>query len=156
YIRDVLVTNEDKFIKGRALQRARSLLGDGLLTSEGDVHFRQRRMIQPAFHKARIAEYARLMVEFASRMADSWQDGDVRDIDHEMMRLTMQIGAKTLFRANVDDDADEIGAAMTSIVKLFNYLLLPFSEWFEKLPLPHSRRYRTAKDKLNSVIYGII
>jgi cytochrome P450 len=89
-------------------------------------------------------------------MADNWQDGDVRDIDHEMMRLTLQIVAKTLFNANVEDDADEIGAAMTSIVKLFNFLLLPFAQWLEKLPLPHSRRYRTARDKLNSVIYGII
>src|SRR6185369_3989244 len=155
-IRDVFVVNAHKFMKGRALQRAKSLLGEGLLTSEGEEHLRQRRMIQPAFHRARIAEYARSMVMYAERMSDEWQDGQVRDIDQDMMHLTLQIVAKTLFSADVSSDADEIGAAMTSMVKLFNYLLLPFSEWLEKLPLPQSKRFARAKDKLNDVIYGII
>src|SRR4051794_3124022 len=63
HIRDMLVVNADKFIKGRALQRSKVLLGNGLLTSEHEYHLRQRRMMQPAFHRARIAEYARSMVE---------------------------------------------------------------------------------------------
>ena len=155
-IRDVFVVNANKFVKGRALQRAKSLLGEGLLTSEGASHLRQRRMIQPAFHKTRIAEYARDMVEYGERMSNVWQDGEVRDIDKEMMQLTLQIVAKTLFSADVGGEADEIGAAMTELVHLFNYLLLPFSEWLEKLPLPHSKRFARAKEKLNSVIYGII
>jgi len=155
-IRDVFVVNAHKFMKGRALQRAKSLLGEGLLTSEGEKHLRQRRMIQPAFHRARIADYARSMVIYAERLSDEWKDGQVRDIDQDMMQLTLQIVAKTLFSADVSGDADEIGAAMTSMVKLFNYLLLPFSEWLEKLPLPQSKRFARAKDKLNDVIYGII
>jgi cytochrome P450 len=155
-IRDLLVVNAHKFMKGRALQRAKKLLGEGLLTSEGEAHLRQRRMIQPAFHRARIAEYALSMTEFAEKMSDSWCDGEVRDIDREMMHLTLQIVAKTLFSADVEDEADEIGAAMTSIVELFNYLLLPFSEWLEKLPLPQSKRFARSRDTLNSVIYGII
>ncbi len=155
-IQDLLVTNAHKFFKGRALQRAKGLLGEGLLTSEGDFHLRQRRMIQPAFHRTRIVEYARSMVHYAEKLSDGWHDGETRDIDKEMMHLTLQIVAKTLFSADIEDDADEIGAAMTSMVTLFNYLLLPFSEWLEKLPLPHSKRYRAAKEKLNSVIYGII
>lgn len=154
--RDVLIVNAHKFMKGRALQRAKGLLGEGLLTSEGEAHLRQRRMIQPAFHRTRIAEYARWMVEFGTKMSNTWRDGEVRDIDQEMMHLTLQIVARTLFSANVEDEADEIGSAMTSIVKLFNYMLLPFSEWLEKLPLPHSRRFALAKDTLNSVIYSII
>src|SRR5438445_13679766 len=72
HIRDLLVVSADKFIKGRALQRAKGLLGEGLLTSEGAAHLRQRRMIQPAFHRARIAEYARSMVEYVDKMADDW------------------------------------------------------------------------------------
>ncbi|MEP6849370.1 MAG: cytochrome P450 [Acidobacteriota bacterium] len=155
-IRDVLVVNAHKFVKGRALQRAKGLLGEGLLTSEGDMHLRHRRMIQPAFHRARIAEYAHAMVMYADRMAGSWQAGDVRDIDKEMMHLTLQIVAKTLFSADVTDEANEIGGAMTALVHLFNYLLLPFSEWLEKLPLPQSKRFAKAKETLNSVIYGII
>lgn len=155
-IRDVLVVNAHKFKKGRALQRARSLLGDGLLTNEGESHLRQRRMIQPAFHRTRIAEYGRSMVEFADTMSNGWVDGDVRDIDREMMHLTLQIVAKTLFSAVVDNEADKIGRSMSDLVALFNYLLLPFSEWLQKLPLPQSRRFANARDTLNSVIYGII
>lgn len=155
-IRDVLVVNAHKFMKGRALQRAKGLLGEGLLTSEGEAHLRQRRMIQPAFHRNRIADYAQSMVAYSEKMSNGWKDGDIRDIDQEMMHLTLQIVAKTLFSAEIVNDADEIGAAMTSMVKLFNYLLLPFSEWLEKLPLPQSKRFARAKDTLNSVIYGII
>ena len=155
-IRDLFVVNADKFEKGRALKRAKALLGEGLLTSEREEHLRQRRMIQPAFHRARIAEYAVSMVEYADAMASRWQNGETRDIDKEMMHLTLQIVAKTLFSAEVEDDADEIGAAMTTMVELFNFLLLPFSEWLEKLPLPHSIRFKRAKKKLDSVIYSII
>lgn len=155
-VRDVLVVNAHKFKKGRALQRAKSLLGNGLLTNEGESHLRQRRMIQPAFHRARIAEYARIMTEYAGRMSGIWRDGDVLDIDREMMHLTLQIVAKTLFSADVDDDADEIGASMTTLVEMFDYLLLPFSEWLQKLPLPHSRRFARARATLDSIIYRII
>ena len=155
-VRDVLVVNAHKFIKGRALQRARTLLGDGLLTSENEAHLRQRRMIQPAFHRLRIAEYARAMTEYADKMADSWRDGGVRDIDQEMMRLTLQIVAKTLFDANVESDADDVGRSLTTIVEMFNLLLLPFSEVLEKLPFPQSIRLRRARKTLDKIIYNII
>ena len=78
YIRDVLVTNNARFKKGRALQRAKRLLGEGLLTSEGDFWRRQRRLAQPAFHRQRIAAYARVMVEYAETSAARWQDGQVQ------------------------------------------------------------------------------
>ncbi|MGI9056443.1 MAG: cytochrome P450 [Pyrinomonadaceae bacterium] len=155
-IRDLLVVNAHKFKKGRALQRAKRLLGEGLLTSEGEAHLRQRRMIQPAFHRQRIAEYAKAMVYFGEQMRDEWQGGEVRDIDREMMRLTLQIVGKTLFNADVDDEADEVGKSMTTLIELFNYLLLPYSEWLEKLPLPQSKRFNTARETLNSIIYKII
>jgi len=100
-IRDVLVINAHKFMKGRALQRAKTLLGEGLLTSEGEFHLRQRRMIQPAFHRSRIAEYSRSMVAFAEETSESWHDGAMRDIDREMMHLTLRIVGKTLLSANV-------------------------------------------------------
>ncbi|MEP7212923.1 MAG: cytochrome P450 [Acidobacteriota bacterium] len=155
-IRDLLVVNAHKFMKGRALQRAKTLLGEGLLTSEGEFHLRQRRMIQPAFHRTRIAEYSRSMVEFAEEASDKWHDGQTLDIDREMMHLTLRIVGKTLFSANVEDDADAVGNAMTSVSKLFNYLLLPFAEWLQKLPLPQSKRFHGARNALNSVIFGII
>ena len=85
-----------------------------------------------------------------------WQDGDVRDIDREMIYLTLQIVGKTLFNAEVGDDANKIGAALNTMVELFNFLLLPFSEWLEKLPLPHSIRFKKARKTLDEIMYGII
>lgn len=155
-IRELLVTNHAKFIKGRALQRAKSLLGEGLLTSEKEFHLRQRRMIQPAFHRARINEYAKAMIDFSAQMADDWQNDEVRNIDHEMMRLTLNIVGKTLFNADVEKDAGEIGAAMTTIVSMFNFMLFPFSEYLEKLPLPPILRLKKARRTLDEVIYKII
>ena len=155
-VRDLFVVNAHKFMKGRALQRSKTLLGEGLLTSEGAFHLRQRRMIQPAFHRTRIADYARSMVEFADQMAQTWADGETRDIDKEMMRLTLRIVGKTLFSANVEDEEDDVGNAMTAVSKLFDFLLLPYSEWLQKLPLPQTRRFNRARATLNSVIYGII
>jgi cytochrome P450 len=155
-IRDVLVVNAHKFHKGRALQRAKALLGEGLLTSEDEFHLRQRRMIQPAFHKQQIAEYGRVMVDYTDRMADTWRDGETRNIHEDMMRLTLQIVGKTLFNADVEDEADEVGAAMKSFSDLFNFLLIPFSEWLQKLPLPHSKRFRHARDSLNTIVFDII
>ncbi len=155
-IRDLLVTSNAKFIKGRALQRSKKLLGEGLLTSEGAAHLRQRRMIQPAFHREKIKIYTEAMTEYAAKMANEWQAGEVRDIDQEMMRLTLQIVGKTLFSANVEDEANEVGEALTAIIKMFNYLLLPFSELLEKLPIPQARRFNRSKETLDKVIYGII
>ena len=155
-IRDLLVTNHSKFIKGRALQRAKGLIGEGLLTSEKEFHLRQRRMIQPAFHRARISEYAKSMIEFGEKMSSEWRDGDVLDIDKEMMRLTLWIVGKTLFNANVETEAADVGKAMSTIVSMFNFMLLPFSEVLEKLPIPPIRRLKNARQTLDEVIYKII
>jgi cytochrome P450 len=158
YIKDVLVTHHQSFMKGRALQRAKRLLGEGLLTSEGDFHRRQRRLAQPAFHRARIASYGAVMTAYAERATSDWQDGATLDISQEMMRLTLAIVGKTLFDADVESEADEIGAALTSVMELFDFLLMPFSELLEKLPLPlpHVRRFQKAKERLDSTIYRII
>ena len=156
FIRDLLVTNHNKFHKGRALKRAKKLLGEGLLTNEGESHLRQRRMMQPAFHRQRINAYAETMIEYGEKMANSWQGGETRDLSKEMMHLTLQIVGKTLFSANVEDEADEVGTAMTTLVELFDYLLLPFSEILEKLPIPQARRFERAKQTLDKIIYGII
>jgi cytochrome P450 len=91
----------------------RQAIGQGLLTSDGEFHKRQRRLVQPSFHYKRIAVYADVMVSFTRDMLDEWQSGDERDIAHEMMKLTMRIVSKTLFDADVSDDADSIGGAIT-------------------------------------------
>ncbi|MFL6229677.1 MAG: cytochrome P450 [Pyrinomonadaceae bacterium] len=155
-IREVLVNKQDYFHKGRALQRSKRLLGEGLLTSESEYHRRQRRLVQPAFHKKRIESYGDVMTAYAARQSARWQDGAQVDIAREMMHLTLSIVGKTLFDADVESDADDIGSALTEIMGLFNLLLLPYSEYIEKLPLPHVRRFERARAKLDRIIYRIV
>jgi cytochrome P450 len=156
YIRDVLITHHKNFMKGEGLQRAKRLLGEGLLTSEGEFHLRQRRLAQPAFHRHRIAGYAATMVDYTARMRDRWQDGETRDIAREMMRLTLAIAGKTLFDTDVASEADEIGNALSQAMALFNRVTLPFSQYLEKLPLPATRRFQKARQRLDATIYRII
>jgi Cytochrome P450 len=156
YIRDVLVTHNRKFMKGEGLQRAKRLLGEGLLTSEGEFHLRQRRLAQPAFHRQRIAGYAATMVEYAARDCDRWRAGETRDVAREMMRLTLAIAGKTLFDANVEGEADEIGKALTTTFELFNSLTLPFAQLLDRLPLPANKRFEKARGRLDATIYRII
>ena len=156
YIKDILVTNHQNFMKGLALQRAKRLLGEGLLTSEGDFHRRQRRLAQPAFHRLRIASYADVMTAHASQTGRSWNDNETLDISEEMMRLTLGIVGKTLFDADVKSDAQEVGEAMTVSMDLFNTLTLPFYELLQKLPLPQFRRFDDAKRRLDAIIFRLI
>ncbi len=156
YIRDVLVTHNDNFVKGLALQRARRLLGEGLLTSEGDFHRRQKRLAQPAFHRQRIASYGAVMTDYAARARDRWRDGERLDMAREMMRLTLAIVGKTLFDADVESDAREVGKAMSVVMDLFNMLTIPFIEIIEKLPLPQIKRFDKARARLDRIIYRLI
>jgi cytochrome P450 len=156
YIKDVLVTNHQNFIKGLALQRAKRLLGEGLLTSEGEFHRRQKRLAQPAFHRARVASYAAVMTDYAKRTREQWVDGNTLDMSEEMMRLTLGIVGKTLCDADVVSDAKEVGEAMTVVMDLFNTITIPFFELLQKLPLPQLRRFDTARAKLDTIIYRLI
>ncbi len=156
WIRDVLVTHQTQFIKSRMLERAKVLLGEGLLTSEGEFHKRQRRLVQPAFHRERLIGYSASMVDAAAQCRRQWSPGDRLDLAREMTRLTLAIVAKTLFSADVSSEADEIGAALTEVLGLFETALTPFSEWLEKLPLPSVRRFERARALLDRIIYGII
>lgn len=156
YIKDVLVTHSRNFIKSRGLERTKVLLGEGLLTSEGDFHHRQRRLIQPAFHRQRIAAYAVIMTDYGARMGERWQDGATVDIAQEMKRLTLAIAGKTLFNADVESEANEIGDALTVAMDEWRTRVLPFSELFDKLPLPGNRRLQRAQNRLDATVYRII
>jgi cytochrome P450 len=155
-IRDVLVTKDRSFMKGRALQRTKILLGEGLLTSEGDLHRRQRRLMAPAFHRDRVTRYAEVMIANAVRTADAWRDGETIDVAHEMMRLTLSVVAQALFGADVSGEADEIGTALTQLLENFNLTLSPLSAWLERLPLPRVRAMKSAIARLDRTIYSMI
>jgi cytochrome P450 len=156
WIKDILITHQTNFTKSRMLERAKVLLGEGLLTSEAEFHKRQRRLVQPAFHRDRLIGYGSAMAECAAQCRDRWKDGERFDVSREMNRLTLAIVARTLFSADVSSEADEIGLALTEVLGLFEMVLMPFSEWIEKLPLPSVRRFEKARARLDQTIYRMI
>ena len=156
HIKDILVTHNKSFMKGRGLQRAKRLLGEGLLTSEGAVHLRQRRLMQPAFHRDAVAGYGKTMVAYAERMRDGWVDGRTLDIAAEMNRLTLSVVGKTLFDADVESQAVEVGEALTGVMDTFWMMMLPFADAIERLPVPKLRRARMARVRLDQIIYRMI
>lgn len=155
-IEEVLVTLNQNFIKHFALRLNPLLLGKGLLTSEGDFWLRQRRLIQPVFVRSRIASYAPAMVEATLRMLADWQPGQHRNIHPEMMKLTLDIAAKTLFNADAASEAQDIAEAMRFLHHIFSVRfanLVPVPMW---LPSPNNLRLRRAVRQLDAIIYGFI
>lgn len=155
-IERVLVVDHAHFHKGRALEVAKRILGDGLLTSEGEYHRRHRRLLQPAFHRQQIAGYADVMVQHAATTAAAWQDGATVDMAAEMMRLTLAIVGATLFGANVERDANEVGAVLRRLMTLFDLLTLPFADVLDRLPIGPSRTWRTSRQQLDAIIGRMI
>jgi cytochrome P450 len=154
-IEDVLVNNARKYHKGRILQANKYLFGEGLLTSEGDFWLRQRRLSQPAFHRTRINAYATTMAEYTEEMAATWRGGEQRDIHEEMMQLALRIVGKTLFDADVTQDAKKVGETLDLLLHIAaNFgrtILIPI--W---VPTPRNIRAKLAIKRLEKVIYRII
>jgi len=154
-IEDVLVNNAKKYHKGRILQANKYLFGEGLLTSEGDFWLRQRRLSQPAFHRARVSAYAATMAEYAEQMLATWHSGEERDIHEEMMQLALRIVGKTLFDADVTKDAKEVGETLDILLQIAaNFgrtILVPI--W---VPTPRNIRAKLGIKRLEKVIYRII
>jgi cytochrome P450 len=155
-VKDVLVTNASKFFKGRGFEKAKRLFGEGLLTSEGEFHTRQRRLVQPAFHRQRITFFGDLISAYSRRAGRNWSDGVAVDVHQEMTQLTLAIAGKTLFDADVETEAEELGKALREALGLFDTVMNPFMQWLEKLPWGRSRRFQQARARLDATIYRII
>lgn len=154
----LLVTNAKNFHKAMSLRSNffYRLVGNGLLTSDGDFWRRQRRLAQPAFHKQRISNFGDVMVEYTERMLAGWKAGETRDLHRDMMRLTLEIVVKTLFDANVSADVDNVGRVLSEIVK-------PFAsqatlKWIlnNRLPTPAHRQFHRSVGEIDQIIYRII
>jgi cytochrome P450 len=157
FIREILVNQAHNFIKERTQKRMRILLGDGLITSDGETHRRQRRIAAPAFHRQRIQAYGDLMVERAAAMRETWKPGVEIDISNEMMRLSLQNVARTLFAQEVTPDIESINHEVNVIMKLYNFLIaLPRAEDYLHLPIPGLMRFRRARKHLDEVVHRMI
>ncbi len=155
-IRAVLVTHQRSFKKGPGFEAARIVLGDGLLTSEGDFHLRQRRMLQPAFHRRTVAGYAGIMVEEADRVGAAWADGEERDIAVDMSGLALRIVTRALFGTELDDEARDIGRAVAEVGEFFDYLTVALLPVLLRTPLPRVRRFRRGIAELEGATANVI
>lgn len=153
-VQEVLAEKHASFEKSHPLKRAKLLLGEGLLTSEGEFHRRQRRLLQPAFHRQRIASYTGAMACCAEEVQGRWQEGQDLDASAEMMRLSQRTVVRTLFNADVEDEEGRQAArALDILVGSFGLMLLPGSEVLFRLPLPAIRRLRRAQAELDRLIF---
>lgn len=155
-LREVLVTKNASFEKGIVLKNAKLMLGEGLLTSEGEFHLRQRRLCQPAFQPRSLGNYAAPMVEIAANFREEWTPGAVADVSKEMMRLTLSTVAKSLFNADVEGEAASIWSMLTHSMKMLNLLSYPFAPLLLRLPLPAKKKFYRNKEHLDALIYKMI
>ncbi|MGH9457097.1 MAG: cytochrome P450 [Thermoanaerobaculia bacterium] len=156
----VLLANNRNFIKHTFFWRhVTEIFGKGLVTNEGAPWLRQRRLMQPAFHRERIHGYGETMVEYAERMLGEWdrEAAAVRDVHDDMMRVTMEIATKTLFGADLShEEAAEIGAAFDdAIVEIANRFrrAVKIPRW---IPIPSNRRYAAAVRRLDRLVYDML
>ena len=156
WIEDVLVKSAGKFAKGIVLERAKSLLGEGLLTASGSHHLKQRRTIQPLFHRQHVQGFADAFVRHAARWRDHVTPGAELDITREMSGLTLGIIGETMFSSDVQGDADEVREALTDAVSNFAYAFIPGLNHLQKLPLPIFIKVRKARERLDRVIHRVI
>jgi cytochrome P450 len=157
FIEEALVGRARDYKKGRGIERLKRLLGNGLLSSESPLHLRRRRLIQPAFHKEKIAGYGRVMVELAAQEMAGWPDDSTFDVGAQMTRLTLAIAARTLFGADIGDQAETIRSALTSALETFPASMSRFGALLDRLPmLPVVRRFMKARAQLDAVIYALI
>ena len=155
-IEQVLVTNQHHFIKGRSLGRARRLFGNGLLTSDGALHSRQRRIVQPAFHRQRLSAYADAMISLAAGQRDRWNAGDTIDIAAAMSRLTLAIAGNTMFGSDIGSVVEDAGETLETATSLLEVAILPLALVTDILPLPHVRRLRAARATLDGMLGDLI
>jgi cytochrome P450 len=153
----VLIYDHRNFKKGPRLQAAKAVLGEGLVTSEGDFHNHQRRLIQPIFHPKQIMSYANIMTDYAIRFRDRWKNEDIVDVSQEMMELTLGIICKSVLNYDVESEAEQVGKWLTITRNYSKRLQSPIGHVLDKIPiLPAPKGARKAKEELDSLVYGLI
>jgi len=158
YIEDILIKNYKNFKKSRGLRVSKRLLGDGLVTSEGDYHDRQRKIIQPAFHPNLIKKYGEIMTTFANDMSRNWVDGSTVDVHREMIKVTSAIISKAVLGSDINTaEGDEVGDSLLICAEYFNRLLTPLGGLIGRIPILRiNKNFQNAKGKLDAIVYNMI
>lgn len=160
-IRHILVDNKRNYDKNTPVfGLLKGLLGNGLLLSDGDFWLRQRRLMQPIFHRERINGFARIMTGAADKILTEWQPyaggNQVLDVSREMMRLTLDIACRSLFSMDIQRETSAVAGAVDVFLEDFTFR---FDHPFyppERVPTPHNRRFRGAVAVLDRIVYGMI
>jgi cytochrome P450 len=155
-IKDVFVTQQHAFSKSLGARTLKYLLGEGLLTSEDPLHRQMRRIVQPAFHRERIAAYARVMETYAGEFVDRIRPDEPFDVHAAMTELTLRIATTTLFGSDESGSTKLVSDALRLMMEEFPAMLLPIGPLLQRLPLPPKRRFDRARQQLDSVIYALI
>lgn len=156
YIREALVEKSARFVKTRVLERAASVIGQGLLSSNGDFHRRQRRIVQPAFQRRRIAEFGSAISRCAAATSQRWRDGASVDMFSEMLRLSLAIVGETLFGSDIEAQAEDVKQAMTVVFEHFNHLMVPFAGITDALFPARRARFLQARATLEQLVNRMI
>jgi cytochrome P450 len=156
YIKDVLLSHYGNFLKGRGIVRRDNLFGEGLVTSEGSFHRRQRQLTQPAFNHERFAGYGAVMAKLAADSSQSWRAGDRLDVLEAMRQITLSITSQTLFGTSVDTDHEQIIAAFRTGLNRFRQFKPAATRFFDSFSLAHRRRVNQARFQLESLVSRII
>ena len=157
YIREILVNRAGAMVKERTLVRMRILLGEGLITSDDPFHQRQRKLMAPAFHRQRIAGYGDMIPRIAEASIAGWRAGEVVDGNATMMKLSLDVIARTLFDTEVDDEIRSINDETNRIMGLYNFLVaFPAIEKVLHLPIPGVRAFRRSRARLDAIVGRMI
>lgn len=156
-IKDVLVTQQHAFHKSEGGRALRWLLGDGLLTSEDPRHRQMRRIVQPAFHRERIEQYAQTMQRFADEWVAQARDGAVIDMSAAMSALTLRIAGETLFGVDAEAEAHDVRNALQDTMEVYPLAIGPLGIIRRRLRfLPATRRFNNARQRLDRILYRLI
>jgi cytochrome P450 len=160
HIEHILQTNSRNYHKGRVYKELVPSTGDGLFVTDGEVWRRQRRLAQPAFHKDKIASFAKIMTDSAEKMLRHWrlpaEYGTPVEISSEMLQLTLGIVGKALFSRDLSYGADVVTDAFDVIRAHTMRRLTSFIKLPQSLPLPRNRKFRAAVATADRLVYEVI
>jgi cytochrome P450 len=152
HVQRVLVDDAAAFRKGRLMQRARRLLGDGLLTSEAELHRCQRRRLQPAFCRHQLAMYAEAVPRLAARAAERWAESDALDLGAAMDQLARAIIVQALLGTDLEGEASSLASDLRVLSRWLPLAAAPGAERLERMGLPFMRRAGEAADRITAAI----